>query len=142
MPIWVPVATAAIAAAVVVWLDILIGRRKRAKSKREAVAKFRSVLAEAIAHLDNIDTHAFITEASEQHDAAIVGVRRFVDAKQIESFDAAVQKFSRCRTEVQPAPAKVLTSLESGKPVDNSDTIKLKEALNELLKFADSTQEM
>lgn len=42
-----------------------------------------------------------------------------------------------------PSISVLLACFErTGKPVDNSDTIKLKEALNELLKFADSTQEM
>lgn len=140
MLFWVPVATAGISAAAAISVDILTGRRKRARSGRETVVKFRSVLAEAIVQLDDLDAHSFITEARKQHDAAILEFRRLVDSKQIESFDAAVQKFNRCRSEVQPAPVKVLASLASGRPVDNSDTVKLNEAINELLLFADSSQ--
>jgi len=141
MPFWVPVAASGVTAAVATTVDVLTGRRKRAKARRETSAKFRSTFAQAIADLGNIDAHAFMTEAREQHDAAILDFRRFVESRQIESFDAAVQKFNLYRSEVQPAPAKVLASLESGRRVDNSDTVRVKEAINELLLFADGGQQ-
>ncbi len=139
MHFWVPIATAAIAGAVAILVDILTGRRKGAKSRREAAATFHLAFAEAIAQLENVDAHALITEARAQHDAAILEFRRFVVAKQIEHYEVAVQNFNRCRSEVQSAPVKVLASLASEKPIDNSDTVKLKEALNELLTFTDKS---
>ena len=137
MQFWVPIGATGIAAALTVWADILAGRRKRAKAKREAAARFRAAFAEAFAQLDYIDAHAFITDTNDEHDAAILAFRRQLDSKQLPDFDAAVQKFYRRRKEVQPAPVKVRASLESGKPTDNSDTVNLKQTLEELLIFAD-----
>lgn len=115
-------------------------RRERAKSKREASAKFRSAFfAETIAQLDNKDAHALMNHARAQHAAAIIEFRPFVDPKQIKNFDAAEQKFHRCRSYLQPLALKHLASTSSGESVDNSDIVKLKEALNELLAFADKT---
>jgi len=140
MLFWVPVAITGVAAVGVASADILTGRRQRAKSRREAAAKFRATFTAAIADLDYLDAHAFITEAAELHDAAISEFRRFVQLKQRNGFDVAVRIFSQCRNEVQPPPIKVRASLDSGKPIDNSDVVKLKEALNELLTFAENTQ--
>jgi hypothetical protein len=138
---WVPVAASGVTAAVATSLDILSGRRKRAKSRREAGARLHSLLVQAIAHLDKIDAHSFISEAKDQHDAAIAEFRRFVDARQIANYEAAVQTFDRCRGALQPAAVKVLASLKSRKPVDHSDAIGLKKALNALMQFAAGGQD-
>jgi hypothetical protein len=71
-----------------------------------------------------------------QHDEAIAGFRPLVDLKKIERFDAAVRKLHQGRSELKPAPEKVLASLSSGRPVDRSDVLTLKNALHELLAFA------
>jgi hypothetical protein len=137
MPFWIPVAMAGIAAGITVFAYIATAGRERAKSRREAAARFRSAFAEAVTELDNVDAHSLITEARALHDAAIKEFRPSISPQQLDQFDAAVQKFYRYRSEVQPAPAKVLASLSSGKPVDHSDALMLKQALTELLAFAD-----
>lgn len=144
MPLWVPpVAIGAIAAAVIICLFFLnvfrTGHRERAKPNREAGVKFRSAFAVAIALLDRTDAPTLMSQAKGQHDAAIIEFRPFVDPKQVKHFDAAEQKFRRCRSELQPSALKPLESKRLGKPVDNSDIVKLKEAINELLTFADKT---
>ena len=139
MPLWIPFATAAFGAAVTISVFILTGRRERAKSKREAIAKFRSAFAEAITQIDNKDPHFLMSQAQVQHDVAIFEFRAFVDPRRVNYFDEAVEKFHRCRGEMRPALFTVLESSVSGKPIDNSDTLKLKEALNELLAFATKT---
>jgi hypothetical protein len=139
MPFWIPVAMAGIAAGITAFAYIATAGRERVKSRREAAARFRSAFAEAVTELDNVDAHSLITEARAMHDAAILEFRRSISQQKIEQFDAAVQKFYRYRSEIQPAPAKVLASLSSGKPVDHSDALMLKQALNELLAFADTT---
>lgn len=139
MPLWVPVVISAIAAAVTICVFILNGRRERAKPRREASAKFRSAFAVAITLLDKTDAPTLMNQAKVQHDAAIIEFRPFVDPKQIKHFDAAEQKFRRSRSELQPSALKPLESKRLGKPVDNSDIVKLKEALKELLAFADKT---
>ena len=139
MPVWVPFATAAIGAAVTFCIFVLTGRRERARSKREAVAKFRSAFAEAITQINEKDPHFLMNSAQVQHDVAIFEFRRTVDPKHMQNFDAAVEKFRKCRTELTPATLAVWKSLGSGQPVDDSETVRLKEALNELLAFADQT---
>ena len=141
MPFWVPVAIAAIAAAAVLWVDILGGRRKRTNSRRDAAESFRFACTDAIAKLNGMDAHSFITESRAQHDAAISAFRCVVDTTRIHDYDVAAEAFNQRRSEIMPAPLKVLASLESGKPVDNSDIVKLKAALSALLAFADSTHE-
>jgi hypothetical protein len=139
MPFWIPVAMAGIAAGITAFAYIASARRERVKSRREAATRFRSAFAEAVTELDNVDAHSLITEAQATHDAAILQFRRSISQQKLEQFDAAVQKFYRYRSEVLPAPAKVRAALSSGKPVDDSDTLRLKQALNELLAFADDT---
>jgi hypothetical protein len=128
---------AGLAAGIAAFAYIVNTRREAVESRREACAKFRSAFAEATTELDNVDAYSLITEARAAHDAAILEFRPSVAFEQLEQFDAAVQKFYRYRSEVQPAPAKVLASLSSGKPVDHSDALMLKQALTELLAFAD-----
>lgn len=141
MLFWVPVAASGIIAAVATLVDILSRRRKRARSRREAGARLHALLVEAIAHLDKVDAHSFISGAKDRHDAALAEFRRFVDARQIANYEAAVQTFDRCRSAVQPGAIKVLASLKSHKPVEHSDVIDLKKALNALMQFADGGQE-
>lgn len=141
MPFWVPIAIAAITAAAALWVDILGGRRKRTNSRRDAAESFRFACTDAIAKLNGMDAHSFITESMTQHDAAISAFRCLVHTTRIHDYDVAVENFNHCRSEITPAPLKVLASLESGKPVDNSDVVRLKAALSELLAFADSTDE-
>ncbi len=140
MPSWLPAAIAILAAIGLFFFEIFLKpRREHTKSRREAIAKFRSAFAEAIAQIANKDAHVHMSQAQAQHDAAIIEFRRFVDPKQIEHFNAAEQKFHQCRSEVKPKVLKIRTAIDSGKPVDNSDIVKLKEAINELLTFADKT---
>lgn len=142
MSSWVPAAIAVAVAICLLLLEIFLNRRRaRAKSKREAATKFRSAFAEAITHLHNTDKDAYllITQARANHDAAITDFRRLVHPKQIKHFDAAEQKFHRCRSEVRPRAVKILAAIDSETPVDHSDTVRLKESLNELLAFADRT---
>jgi hypothetical protein len=141
MPSW---ESAAIAVALAIGLSILelfLNRgRARAKARREASTKFHSAFfAEAIAHLDNKDAYLLMSQAQAKHDAAIIAFLPFVDPKRIKHFDAAEQKFRRCRSEVQPRILKILAAMDSDKSVDNFDGVKLKEALNELLAFAEKT---
>ena len=136
MPFWIPVATTSVAAGIFIAVDILASRRERANAKREAAARFSSAMAEALTQLDNIDAHAQINGARVQHDEAIAGFRPLVDLKKIQRFDAAVRKFHQGRSELKPGPEKVLASLSSGRPVDQSDVLTLKNALHELLAFA------
>lgn len=138
---WEPV-TAAIALAIgLTILETFLNRRRaRAKAKKEASAKFRSALfGEAIAHLDNKDAYLLMEQAQEKHDTAIIEFRPFVDPKHIGHFDAAAEKFRRSRSELQPRLLKILAAIDSVKPVDNLDRARMKEALNELLAFADKT---
>ena len=122
-------------------LEIFLYRRRaRARARREASAKFHSALfGEAIAHLDNKDAYLLMDQAQEKHDAAIFEFRPFVDPKHIGHFDAAAEKFRRSRSELQPRLLKILAAIDSVKPVDNLDRARVKEALNELLAFADKT---
>ena len=138
MPVWVPLTPAAIAAVVAVCIFVLTGRRERAKSKREAIAKFRAAFAEATTQIDNKDVHSIMRRAAVQHDVAIYEFRRVIEQKHLQHFDAAVEKFRRCRDELIPVSLAVWASLGSGEPIDNSDTLRLKVALNKLLAFADS----
>ncbi len=138
---WEPV-TAAIALAIgLTILETFLNRRRaRAKAKREASAKFRSALfGEAIAHLDNKDAYLLMEQAQAKHDTAIIEFRPFVDPKYIGHFDAAAEKFRRSRSELQPRLLKILAAIDSVKPVDNLDRVRMKEALNELLAFAEKT---
>jgi len=137
MPFWIPVATASTAAGIFIAVDILASRRKRAAAARETAGQFRSAIAEALTQLEYVDAHARITEARERHDAAISGFRPLVNVEKLKHFDAAVKKLHRGRSELQPAPLKVLASLSSGKAVDYSDALTLREALNELQAFAE-----
>jgi hypothetical protein len=141
MPSWEPVAIAVALAIGLSLLGLLINRRRaRTKAKREASKTFRSAFfAETIANLDNKDAYLLISHAQAKHDAAIIEFRPFVGPKRIEHFDAAEQKFHRCRSELQPRVLKVHKAIDLQKPVDNSDTVRLREALNELLAFADKT---
>ena len=137
---WEPV-TAAIAFAIgLTILEIFLNRRRtRARAKREARAKFHSAFfGEAIAHLDNKDSYLLMGQAQSKHDTAIIEFRPFVDPKHIEHFDAAAENFRRCRSELQPKLLKILAAIDSDKPVDNLDRARIKEALNELLAFADN----
>ena len=139
MLFWEPPAVALCFAGSLTVLEIVLTRRRaRAKAKREAGAKFRlAFLAEAMAHLDNKDVYRLIHQAQAKHDAAIAEFRPFVDPKRIKHFDAAEHELRRCRNELQPRILMILAAIDSGKPVDNSDRVRLKEALNELLAFAD-----
>ena len=136
-----PVATAVVLATGLSLLDLFLNRRRaRAKAKREASTNFRSAFfAEAIANLDNKDAYLLIRQAQAKHDAAIIEFRLFVDPTQTKHFDAAAQKFHQSRSEVQPRILKILAAIDADKPVDNWDRVNLKEALNELLAFADKT---
>lgn len=142
MTSWEAVVVIAIALAVgLTFLEIFLTRRRaRAKAKREASTQFRSAfLAESTAHLENKDVYRLITEAQAKHDAAIMEFRPFVEPKQIKHFDTAEQNFRRYRSELQPRILKTLAAIDSNKLIDNSDIVRLKEALNELLAFADKT---
>ena len=101
MPLWVPFATAAIAAAITICIFILTGHRERTKSKCEAIAKFRAAFAEAITQINNKDAHFLMRQAQVQHDIAIYEFRPFVNSKQIKNFDEAVQKFQRYRNKLR-----------------------------------------
>lgn len=138
---WEPAAIGVVFASGLTVLEIFLTRRRaRAKAKREASTKFRSAFfAEAIAHLDNKDPYLLINQAQAKHDAAVIEFRPFVDPKHIKHFDAAEQKFRRLRSELQPRILKILAAIDSAKPTDNSDRVRLKETLNELLTFADKT---
>jgi hypothetical protein len=122
-------------------LEIFLYRRRaRAKARREAHAKFHSAFfGEAIAHFDNKDAYLLMEQAQAKHDAAIIEFRPFVDPEHIGRFDAAAEKFRRARSELQPRLLKILAAIDSVKPVDNLDRARVKEALNELLAFADKT---
>ena len=78
-------------------------------------------------------------QVQAKHDTAIIEFRPFVDPDRIGHFDAAAEKFRRLRGELQPKLLKILAAIDSDKPVDNSDKARMKEALNELLTFADKT---
>lgn len=122
-------------------LEIFLNRRRaRAKARRQARAKFHSAFfGEAIAHMDNKDAYLLMDQAQSKHDTAIIEFRPFVDPKHIGHFDAAVDRFRRARSELQPRLLKILAAIDSDKPVDNLDRARIKEALNELLAFADKT---
>jgi len=138
MTFWIPVATGAVAAGIVISVEILTIRRKRNSSRRQATSIFRSALADAIAHANGVDAHALLNEGRVHHDAALDGFRPFVRVERLNQFDTAVQKFHRGRSELIPAPVKVLASWSSGRPVDQSDALTLREALDELQAFAGS----
>ncbi len=137
MPFWIPVALAGAAAVIVVSIDFFVIPRRRAEARRIAAARFRSVFVDAIAQVDKLDAHAFMAEAWARHDAELSDFRRSIESKRLDSFDVAVQKFNRCRTELMPAPAKVLAALQFGRPIDDSDKHRLKDAMSELLLYAD-----
>jgi hypothetical protein len=141
MPSWEPVSAAMALAIGLTILEIFLYRRRaRAKARREVRAKFHSAFfGEAIAHLDNKDAYLLMEQAQARHDAAIVEFRPFVDPEHIGRFDAAVERFRRARSELQPRLLKILAAIDSDKPVDNLDRARIKEALNELLAFADKT---
>jgi len=138
---WMQIVTPVIGIAGTTCFFILSGRRERAKSKREAATKFRLAFAEAITQIDSIDAHNLMTQPQTlvQHDVAISEFRRVVSKKQLPSFDVAVAKFRRCRSDLVPGSLAVWAALGSGKPVDDSDTDRMKVALNELVLFADKT---
>lgn len=137
MAIWTPLVATTITATVAFYIFVLAGRRERDKSKREAIAKFRSAFAKEYTQIDNREAYSLMSKAKVKHDIAIHEFRPLVDSKQLQSFDAAVKKFDQCRSEVTPAPLTFLVSQASGKPVDDSCRVRLKEALIELLAFAD-----
>ena len=128
-----------LAAAVAVTLFVLSGRRDRAKSKREAASRFRAAFSEAITQIDNKDSHLLMHEALTQHDVAIHEFRRVVRPDQLVNFDAAADKFRLIRGQLTPAILAYWNTISANKPIDTSDTIALKAALNELLTFADKT---
>jgi hypothetical protein len=138
---WEPVSAAMALAIGLTILEIFLYRRRaRAKARREAHAKFHSAFfGEAIAPLDNKDAYLLMEQAQAKHDAAIIEFRPFVDPEHIGRFDAAAEKFRRARSELQPRLLKILAAIDSVKPVDNLDRARVKEALNELLAFADKT---
>lgn len=137
MSVWVPFVTAILGAVVAY---ALAGWRERDTSKRNAVTKFRSAFAEAITQINNKDAHFLMNQAQVQHDVAIYEFRQFVDSNQLKKFDEAVEKFRQCRSTLVPASLAVWKSIGSGNPIDDSDTLALMKALNELLAFADSAQ--
>ena len=120
-------------------LEIVLHRRRvRAKPKAEAIAKFRAAfLSETITQLDNKDVHVLMNHARARHDAAITAFRPFIHPSLIKQFDAGELKFHRCRNQLQPKAAKIIAAIGANKPVDNSDTVAMKNALTELLAFAD-----
>jgi hypothetical protein len=136
---WEPVTVAVAVAIGLTILEIFLNRRRtRAKAKREASVKFRSAFfAESIAHFDNKDAYLLINQLQAKHDAAIIEFRPFVDPEHIGRFDATAEKFRRYRSELQPRLLKILAAIDSGQPADNSDRVRLKETLNELLTFAE-----
>ena len=138
---WEPVAGAMALAIGLSILEIFLYRRRaRAEARREARTKFHSALfGEAIAHFDNKDAYLLMGHAQAKHDTAINEFRPFVDPKHIRRFDDAAEKFRRSRSDLQPKLLKILAAIDSDKPVDNLDRARLKEALNELLTFADKT---
>ena len=145
MPICVPFVTAilgAILSAVLgaVVAHALAGWRERDTLKRNAATKFRSAFVEAVTQINNNDAHFLMNQAQVQHDAAICEFRQFIDSNQLKKFDKAVESFRQCRSTLVPASLAVWESIGSGNPIDDSDTFALKNALNELLAFADSAQ--
>lgn len=128
---------AAISAAVAYSLYALQGRREGNKTKREAIAKFRLAFVEEITQLDIKDAHSLMTQGKVKHDVAIYEFRRSVDSSQLQRFDEAVNNFEHCRSEVKPALLGYFAARATGEPVDNAGTVRLKEALNELLSIAD-----
>ena len=138
MHFWVPVVATVGAAAMVVWVDALIARRKRAKAAREAVQGFRQVLAGVIAQFDAHDAYNVMTEGKPKHDAAIAEFRRSLASTQVEGYDALAEELDRCRAALLPARARVLESLQSGRPADNTDVHNMRSALDALLSYAAS----
>jgi cytochrome c-type biogenesis protein CcmH/NrfG len=140
MPFWVPIAIAAIVVVAAVCLDVLRHHRRHAKARAEAREKFRAAFfTESIAHLDKISADVLMNHAQPRHDAAIAEFRQSLHPGQLEDFGAAVRKFHLCRSQLQPKLTKIRAAIASNMPVDNSDTTRLKEALAELLAFAEKT---
>ena len=109
-------------------------------AKREAAAKFRSAFAEAITQIGDgsIDPHYLITQHKVQHDTAIFEFRPFVDPDRFSDFDAAAQKYSECRSVLEPALLQFYRSENTGQPVDQSASFNVIVAINGLLAFADT----
>ena len=136
MPIWVPILTAVIGAGVAILVFWLNGRRESTKAKREAAKAFRSAFAEAMTQIEEVDAHGLMSKFKVQHDVAIHEFRRHVQSAQQAAFDTAAKNFQACRSTVQPAALEAMRSIVTGEAIDESDTFRMKEALNELLAFA------
>ncbi len=140
MPSWLQIVFG-IGAFVISGLGVYIGyqqwRLSAYKLKRDPSARFQSAFAEEITQIDNQDAHSLMSKAKVKHDVAIREFRQWVDLNQLQRFDAAVKDFDQCRSEVTPALSAFYASQASGNPIDNSATVRLKQALNELLAFAD-----
>lgn len=110
------------------------------KAKREAATKFRSAFAVAITQITDgsIDPHYLITQHKVQHDTAIFEFRPFVDPDRLSDFDATAQKYSECRSALEPAMLQYYRSENTGQPVDQSARFNLIVAINGLLAFADN----
>jgi len=120
--------------------DVNITLEGRREAKREAAAKFRSAFAEAITQITDgsIDPHYLIMRHKVQHDIAIFEFRPFVDPDRLSDFDATAQKYSECRSAIEPAMLQYYRSENTGQPVDQSARFNLIVAINGLLAFADN----
>jgi len=109
------------------------------KTTIDACRKFRSAFSEAVAFLNNgtKDAHAVISRFNTQHDAAIIEFRYHVRFWKRKRFDAACDKYRQCQQEINPGMLRYCETQATGKPIDNSITQKLIEAINDLLVFAD-----
>lgn len=123
-----------------VWLAhrLTVGR-ERTKAARDACLKLRSAFSETQATLSSgaVDAHAVVSKFGAQHDAAIVEFRHYVSRWKRKHFDAACEKYRRCCQEIKPGLLQFYEAQATGKPIDNSSTQKLIEAINALLEFAD-----
>lgn len=127
-------------AVVTIVLYVFTIRNNVAKSKGDAIAKFRAAFAEEFTQLDSQDVHSLMCKAKVKHDVAIHEFRQFVEQKNLNDFDATVKRFDQLRSEVTPALLAHMKSRACDKPIDNSDKTRLKEAINDLLLFAANTQ--
>jgi len=95
------------------------------------------VEAKAILNNSITDAHFVMSKFRTQHDAAIVEFRYYVRQHDRKRFDAACEKYRKCRQEINPALLRHYEALKTGKPIDSGSTQKLMEAINEVLAFAD-----
>jgi hypothetical protein len=141
MPVWIPIIGAIIVGVVAVTLFVLSGHRERAKSKSEAVSKFRAAFADELTQIGKVDADSLMKNKNVRikHDVAIHEFRHILYAKYLTEYDTKVEKFNQCRENLVPAIIAALSAINAGKKVDESGTEKMKVALNELLAFADKS---